>query len=52
MKWVRKTLLLLVVLFAVFYLVSKPVDAAAAVRGAVGAVGKAFSSVIIFFQNL
>lgn len=52
MKWVRKTLLALVVIFAVFYLVSRPVDAAEAVRGAFGAVRHAGSSVIVFFQNL
>ena len=52
MKWVRKVVLLLVVLFAVFFLVSRPVDAAAAVRGAFDAVSKGFSSVLIFFQSI
>jgi hypothetical protein len=52
MKWVRKILLLLVVTFAVFYLVTRPEDAAAAVRGAFGALAKAFSSIIVFFTSL
>lgn len=52
MKWVRKILLLLVVTFAVFYLVTRPVDAASAVRGAFDALGKVFSSIITFFKSI
>ncbi|HEX8487146.1 MAG TPA: hypothetical protein VF642_01270 [Propionibacteriaceae bacterium] len=52
MKWVRKILVLLVVTFAVFYLVTRPEDAAAAVRGAFDALAKAFSSIIVFFTSL
>ena len=52
MKWVRKIVLLLVVTFAVFYLVTRPTDAATAVRGAFGALAKAFSSIILFFTTL
>jgi hypothetical protein len=52
MRWVRKILVLLVVTFAVFYLVTRPEDAAAAVRGAFNALAKAFSSIIVFFTSL
>jgi hypothetical protein len=52
MKWVRKVILLLVVTFAVFYLVTRPEDAATAVRGAFGALANAFSSIILFFTTL
>jgi hypothetical protein len=41
-KWVRKVLVLLVVTFAVFYLVTRPEDAASAVRTAFGALTRAF----------
>jgi preprotein translocase subunit YajC len=52
MKLVRKVLLFLVVIFAVFYLVTRPQDAAAAVRTAFGAASKAFSSIMLFFTTL
>jgi hypothetical protein len=52
MKWVRKILLLLVVTFAVFYLVTRPQDAAAAVRTLFVAIAKAFQSIIVFFTSL
>jgi hypothetical protein len=52
MRWVRKILVLLVVTFAVFYLVTRPEDAAAAVRGAFLALAKAFSAIIVFFTSL
>jgi hypothetical protein len=52
MKWVRKILVLLVVTFAVFYLVTRPEDAAAAVRGAFDALATAFSSIVVFFTSL
>jgi hypothetical protein len=51
-KWVRKVLLVLVVTFAVFYLVTRPEDAAAAVRAAFLALAAAFSAVIVFFRSL
>lgn len=49
---VRKLLLVLAVTFAVFYLVTRPEDAAAAVRNAFGALAKAFSAIIVFFTSL
>ena len=52
MKWVKKILFVLVVLFACFYLVNRPEDAADAVRGAAGAVGTAINSLITFFTSL
>lgn len=52
MKWVKKILLVLVVTFAVFYLVTRPEDAAAAVRGAFDAIASAFASIITFFTSL
>ncbi len=52
MKWVRKLLLVLVVTFAVFYLVTRPTDAAAAVRNLFGALASAFQSIILFFTSL
>jgi hypothetical protein len=51
-KWIKKILLALVVLFAVFYLVTRPEDAAAAVRGVAGAVARAFGSIVTFFTAL
>lgn len=52
MKWVKKILLILVVTFAVFYLITRPEDAADAVRGAFDAVANAFSAIITFFSSL
>jgi hypothetical protein len=52
MKWVRKVLLLLVVTFAVFYLVTRPVDSANAVRGVFGALLKVVDSLGTFFKSL
>lgn len=52
MKLVKKVLLVLVVTFAVFYLVTRPEDAASAVRGLFDAVASAFASVITFFTSL
>jgi hypothetical protein len=49
---VKKSLTLLVLAFAVFYLVTEPEAAADAVRGAFGAVGDAFDAVIRFFDEL
>ena len=51
-RYVKKVLLLLVVLFGLFYLISRPEDAAGAVRGAVDAVANAFSAVFTFFASL
>lgn len=47
-NWVKKVLLVLVVAFALYYLVTRPEDAAAAVRNFFGL----FESVGVFFSNL
>jgi hypothetical protein len=52
MKWVKKVLLALVVIFALFYLFTRPEAAAGAVRTAVGAVGNGFDSIVTFFTAL
>lgn len=52
MKWVRKILLLFVVVFAVFYLVTRPEDAAAAVRTLFFALAHVFNSIVTFFTSL
>ena len=48
----RKAVVLLVIAFAVFYLVSQPEGAADAVKGALAAVGDAFDAIIRFFKAL
>lgn len=52
MKWVKKIVLILIVTFAVFYLITRPEDAAGAVRGAFVAVADAGSSIMTFFTSL
>jgi hypothetical protein len=52
MKWVRRIALALVVLFALFYLVTRPEDAANAVQGAVDAVFGGAEAVGRFFSSL
>ena len=52
MKLVKRIALVLVVAFAVFYLVTRPQDAANAVQGAVGAVWGAGVAVTDFFVAL
>ena len=52
MKLVKRILLALVIVFAVFYLVTRPQDAANAVQGAVGAVWGAGVAVTQFFGAL
>lgn len=52
MKWVRKILLLMVAIFALFYLITRPEDAAASIRTVFAALGRAFSSIIVFFTSL
>jgi hypothetical protein len=42
----------LVVAFAAFYLLTQPVGAAEAIRGAASAVGDAFESIIAFITAL
>ncbi|WP_198671762.1 hypothetical protein [Desertihabitans aurantiacus] len=48
MSWVKKIVLVLVVAFALFYLFTRPEDAASAVRAFIGA----FGSIATFFEQL
>lgn len=52
MKWVKRIAIGLVVVFALFYMITRPEDAANAVQGAVGAVWNAAESVGRFFTSL
>jgi ABC-type transport system involved in cytochrome c biogenesis permease subunit len=52
MKWVKKLLFALVVLFAGFYLITRPEDAADAVRGVFVWVAGAVTAVFTFFTSL
>jgi len=51
-KWVKRLALALVVIFALFYLITRPEDAAVAVKGAFDAVWGAFQSLGRFFTSL
>jgi hypothetical protein len=51
-KWVKRILVGLVVLFALFYLVTRPEDAANAVQGAFAAVWGGVEAVGRFFTSL
>ena len=51
-KWVKRIVITLVVVFAFFYMVTRPDDAANAVQGAVGAVWGGVQSVGQFFTSL
>lgn len=51
-KWVKRIAIGLVVVFAFFYMITRPEDAATAVQGAVGAVWNAVESVGRFFTSL
>lgn len=52
MKLVRRIVVVLIIAFAVFYLVTRPQDAANAVQGALGAVWGAGVAVVDFFVAL
>lgn len=52
MKWVKVIAVALVVIFALFYMVTRPEDAANAVQGAVGAVWASAEAVGRFFTSL
>ena len=52
MTWVKRILLILVVGFALFYLITQPVGAAEAVRTVFAAVAKAFHAIVLFFTSL
>jgi hypothetical protein len=52
MTWVKRILLILLVGFALFYLINQPVNAATAVRVVFGAVARAFNAIVLFFTSL
>lgn len=52
MKWLRKVFVAIVMIFALFYLITRPEDAAAAVRNVFVALSHAFNSIIVFFTSL
>ncbi|MEZ3161374.1 hypothetical protein AB1K54_12660 [Microbacterium sp. BWT-B31] len=52
MKIIKRIAIGLVLAFAVFYLVTRPEDAANAVQGAIGAVWGAGAAVTQFFASL
>ncbi|MGW9629496.1 hypothetical protein ACWGST_02240 [Agromyces sp. NPDC055520] len=52
MKWLKGIAVALVVIFALFYLISRPEDAANVVQSAFGAVVSAAESVGTFFTSL
>lgn len=52
MKYVKKVLLALVVLFAAFYIVTRPEDAADSVRWVFRGVQGAFDAIVRFFTSL
>ena len=52
MPWARKVLVVLLVGFLLFYLVSRPESAADAVRTVFGAIGTAFRAIVVFFNSL
>lgn len=52
MKWLQKVLVIIIAVFALFYLFTRPEAAAAAVRTVFIALSHAFSSVITFFTSL
>jgi hypothetical protein len=52
MVWVKRILLILLVGFALFYLINQPVGAAHAVRTVFAAVAKAFHAIVLFFTSL
>lgn len=52
MKFVKKAILTLVVIFVAFYLFSRPEDSADAVRNAFEAVGTGVGSLVTFFNSL
>lgn len=48
----KKVLTVLAIAFAAYYLISSPEGAAAAIRGALGAVALAFEAIITFVTEL
>ena len=51
-KFVKRLVFVVVLGFCLFYIVNQPEAAAAAVRTAFLAVGRAFGSIITFFTSL
>jgi hypothetical protein len=51
-KWVKRIAVGLIVVFALFYMITRPEDAAGAVQGAVAAVWSATEAVGRFFSSL
>jgi hypothetical protein len=52
MKWVKPLVIIVIVLFAVFFTISRPEEAANAVQGAVDAVATAGAAMGRFFTSL
>ncbi len=52
MKWLRRLFVVAFAIFALFYLITRPEDAAAAVRNVFVALSQAFNSIIVFFTSL
>ncbi|MFW6598596.1 hypothetical protein ACQBAU_08600 [Propionibacteriaceae bacterium Y2011] len=52
MRYVKKILVAAVVLFALFYVVSRPEDSASAVRGVLDAIVNGVGSLFTFFESL
>ncbi|MGC2939235.1 MULTISPECIES: hypothetical protein [unclassified Brevibacterium] len=52
MKWLKRTIVTLVVVFVAFYLFTRPEDSAEAVRNAFSAVGTGVNSIVTFFTEL
>ncbi|WP_394554337.1 hypothetical protein ACDF64_06935 [Agromyces sp. MMS24-JH15] len=52
MKWVKRIVIGAVIVFALFYMINRPADAAGAVRGAFDAVAAAGQSIGQFFLSL
>ena len=51
-KWLKKTVVAIVVIFVAFYLFSRPEDSADAVKNAFTAVGNGVGSLVTFFTSL
>jgi hypothetical protein len=52
MKWIKRILLVMVVAFVAFYLIGRPNDAAAVVRGGIDGLANAVNSFFTFFSAL
>ena len=52
MTWAKRIIAFLLVAFFIFYLISQPEAAAAAVRTVFGALATAFRAIVQFFSSL